>query len=400
MKFKSVNDVLQKRGEVIHEMKSMLDTASGEGRDLNSDESQKYDAMNSEIDSLKSLADRMERTDNAVADLDRVRGSSHRPNVNTGEEENVRPFAAKAYRSAFDQYARRGRNGVSFDVLNALQIGTDSEGGFITPEEFETTLVEYIQDINPMRQYVTVVSTASDRNIPVETSLGTATWTAEEAAYTPSDAAFGPVVLGAHKLTTITLVSEELLQDAFFGVEPYLARNFGKRFGIAEEAAFVDGDGSGKPTGIVGSSGLGVTAVGEAAITSDELIDLYHSVPRQYRNVPSSVWLMNDATAKIIRKLKDGDSQYIWQPGLQAGQPDAILGRTVVVSSAMPAPTTGNKSIVFGDMSGYYVADRSGMSMQRLNELYAANGQVGFRAYRRMDGKVVDATGMKHLIQA
>jgi len=130
------------------------------------------------------------------------------------------------------------------------------------------------------------------------------------------------------------------------------------------------------------------------------LIDLYHSVPRQYRNVPSSVWLMNDATAKIIRKLKDGDSQYIWQPGLQAGQPDAILGRTVVVSSAMPAPTTGNKSIVFGDMSGYYVADRSGMSMQRLNELYAANGQVGFRAYRRMDGKVVDATGMKHLIQA
>jgi HK97 family phage major capsid protein len=394
-------DLLQKRGEVIDQMQAMLNAAEQENRDLNSEEQQKYDAMNSDIDSLKERADRLERVSAISSDLDDIRNSAPRAVVNAPEgKEPARALAASSYKNAFDEYARKGKNGLSYDVMNALQIGTDSEGGFITPEEFETMLTEYLQDINPMRQFVTVINTASDRNIPVETSLGTAAWTAEEAAYTESDAAFGRVVLGAHKLGTIIKVSEELLQDAFFDVQAYLARNFGKRFGLAEEAAFVNGDGSGKPSGIVGASTEGVSAAGAAAITDLELVDLYHSVPRQYRDRPGSAWLMNDATAKLIRKLKDGDGQFIWQPGLQAGQPDVILSRPVVVSQAMPAPTTGNKSVVFGDMSGYYVADRAGMTMQRLNELYAANGQVGFRAYKRMDGKVVDATGLKHLVQA
>lgn len=401
MSFKNTGEVLQKRGEIIHEMKAMLDVAQGEGRDLNSEESQKYDAMNAEIDSLKSLADRMDRVNSAVSGLNDMRDPVHRPSVQQDDDQGARnPFAAKAYKSAFDSYARKGRNGIDANVMNALQVGTDSEGGFIVPEEFETTLVEYLQDINELRQFVTVVSTASDRNIPVESSLGTASWTAEEASYTESDAAFSQVVLQSYKLGTIIKVSEELLQDSFFGVEPYLARNFGKRFGIAEESAFVNGDGSGKPTGIVAGSGLGVTAAGGTAITSDELIELYHSVPRQYRGQPGTAWLMNDTTAKLIRKLKDGDQQYLWQPGLQAGQPDLILGRPVVVSTAMPTPALSAKTIVFGDMAGYYVADRQGMSMQRLNELYAANGQVGFRGWKRMDGKVVDPTGLKHLIQS
>jgi HK97 family phage major capsid protein len=110
--------------------------------------------------------------------------------------------------------------------------------------------------------------------------------------------------------------------------------------------------------------------------------------------------MIHDSTAKLIRQLKDGDGQYIWQPGLTAGQPDVILGRPVVVSRAMPEATTGNKSVVFGDLSNYTIADRSGVAMQRLNELYAANGQVGFRAFMRTDGKVTLADGIKHLVQA
>jgi HK97 family phage major capsid protein len=394
------HDLMQKRGEVIHEMQAMLAAAEAENRDLNSDEQAKYDAMNADIDSLKERADRLDRIANVTADLDEIRNTAPRPSVVNSEPSNTRPLASEVYKAGFDEYARKGKNGLSFDVLNALQVGTDSEGGYIVPEEFDTMLVEYLQDINQIRQYVSVVTTAADRNIPIEPSLGSATWTAEEAAYTESDAAFSQVVLGAHKLGTIIKVSEELLQDAFFDVPSYLTRNFGKRFGLAEEAAFVDGDGSGKPTGIVGGSGLGVTAAGAAAITGDELVELFHAVPRQYRNGPSVVWLMKDSTALLVRKLKDGNSQYLWQPGLQAGQPDMLLGRPVVVSSAMPAATTGNKSVVFGDMSGYTIADRSGTTVQRLNELYAANGQVGFRAYKRMDGKMVDASGLKHLIQA
>jgi HK97 family phage major capsid protein len=148
----------------------------------------------------------------------------------------------------------------------------------------------------------------------------------------------------------------------------------------------------------VPGSSLGKTAAGAAAITADELIDLYHALSRPYRK--NAVWMMADATAKMIRKLKDTTNQYLWQPGLQAGQPDTLFGRPVIVSDSMPAATTGLKSVVFGDLSYYTVADRQGVTVQRLNELYAATGQVGFRAYKRTDGKVTLSSAIKHLIQA
>ena len=389
-------ELLQKRGEIINEMKNLLDSAEKENRDLSGDEQTKYDAMHEDQVSLKTRADRLDTMNTVTGDLDKLRDQA--PRASVASDSSANPFGCKAYKSGFDTYARRGMNGLTGEVLNALQVGTNSEGGYVVPEEFETQLVAYLQDINPIRQYVNVISTASDRNIPVESTLGVATWTAEEASYTESDAAFGQVVLAAHKLGTIIKVSEELLQDGFFNIQSYLAENFAKRFGIAEEAAFVAGDNSGKPNGIVQGSGLGKTAAGVAAITSDELIDLYHSVPRMYRQ--NATFLMADATVKLVRKLKDGNSQYLWQPGMQAGQPDMLLGRPLVTSVAMPAATTGLKSVVFGDLSGYTVADRQGTVLQRLNELYAANGQVGFRAYRRMDGDTVDATGIKHIIQA
>lgn len=399
MPITTVSDLLQTRGEKIHAMKAMLDAAEAEGRDLTDDERARYDAFDAEQAELKARADRLNNATKLVDGLETIIDTPARGPV--GERSgSASPYAGDEYRNSWTEYCRRGMNGITPAVMGALQIGTDSEGGYITPEEFETMLVEYLQDINELRNYVTVINTGSDRNIPIESTLGTATWTAEEAAYTESDSAFGRVVLEAHKLGTIIKVSEELLQDAFFDVGAYLARNFAKRFGIAEEAAFVNGDNSGKPNGIVQGSGLGVTAAGAAAITSDELIDLYHAVPRQYRMNPGTAWLMADGTVKLVRKLKDGDNQYLWQPGLQAGQPDRILGRPLVTSTAMPAATTGNKSVVFGDMAGYVVADRQGTVVQRLNELYAANGQVGFRGYRRMDGETVDATGIKHLIQA
>lgn len=391
-----INDILNKRGQVVEQMKAVLAMAESENRDLSSEEAAKYQAMDDDQNSLKARADRIQNAAKVEAELGQRQTTGHRATLqNEARKDGLK---SDDYKSGFNAYARVGKAGLSHDILNALQVGTDSEGGFIVPTEFDTMLVETLQDINQLRSVVNVISTGSDRNIPVESSLGTATWTAEEAAYTESDAAFSQVVLSSYKLGTIIKVSEELLEDSFFNVEEYLARNFGKRFGIAEESAFVNGDGSGKPTGIVGGSGLGVTAAGTAAITADELIDLYHALSRPYRS--NATFLANDSTVKLIRKLKDSNGVYLWQPGLQAGQPDTILGRPLVTSTAMPAATTGLKSVVFGDMSCYTVADRTGTVMQRLNELYAANGQVGFRMRKRMDGKVVDASGIKHLIQA
>ena len=157
-----------------------------------------------------------------------------------------------------------------------------------------------------------------------------------------------------------------------------------------EETSFCVGTGSAQPQGLFNptyTNNVTGAVSATAAIASDDLIDVFHSLGRQYR--VSSTWLMNDDAAKLVRKLKDSDGQYIWQPGLQAGQPDTILGRPVIVSTAATAPAVNAKSIIFGDMSYYTIADRAGVSVQKLNELYAANGQIGYKFTARNDAKVV-----------
>lgn len=391
-----INDVIQSRGELIASMNALLKTAEKEKRDLNPQEQARFDALHEEQAAKKAQADRMKQVADLTRDVEAISDAFHRAPVSGGKIKNA--LQSEEYKNAFDSYARYGKAAADRAILNALQVGTNSEGGFIVPTEFDTMLVEALQDINELRQYVTVIPVGSDRNIPIENTLGSASWTAEEAAYAESDAAFGQVVLTPHKLTTIIKVSEELLADSFFNVEQYLARNFGNRFGLAEEAAFINGTGSGQPTGLTDGSSLGKTAASATAITSDELIDLYHSLARPYRR--NATWIANDSTVKIIRKLKGSDGQYMWQPGMQAGQPDTILGRPFIASSAAEAATTGQKSVLFGDLSYYTVADRQGTVVQRLNELYAANGQVGFRANKRLDAALTNSAAVKHLIQA
>lgn len=391
----AIIDLLQKRGEIVAEMHTLIDAAEKESRDFTADEQEKYEAMNVDQVELKARADRMKSAEDLQASLASA-PQAHRPT--TANHGSTNPVGSDAYKSGFNSYARYGKSALDGKILSALQVGTDSEGGYIVPEEFETQLTKSLLDWNDIRTYANVIQTGSDRNIPIESSRGVATWTAEEEAYTESDAAFGRVILGAHKLGRIIKVSEELLQDSFFDVEAYLATNFGETFGVAEEAAFIAGDGSGKPTGIVPGSTEGVSAAGTAAITGNELIELFHALGRPYRR--NAVWLMNDSTALLVRKLLDGNGNYLWQPGLQAGQPDLLLGKPVVTSVSMPAATTGLKSVVFGDLAYYSIADRTGTTMQRLNELYAANGQVGFRGYKRTEGKVILAEAIQHLVQA
>ena len=387
---KQVNDLLHERGVIVEAMTAMNDAAEAEKRNLTDEEQVQYDKLDKEQGELKARADRLHNAETLKNSLGTISGDPERLPLSIAP---VNKRATDEYKQAFNAYARLGRNGIGHDVVNALQVGTDSEGGYIVPQEFETQIVEYLQDINEFRQFANVISTASSRKIPIESTLGTATWTAEEAAYTESDAAFGQVVLDDYKLGTIVKVSEELLQDAFFDVSAYLARNFAKRFGLAEETAFVTGAGSTLPTGLtVGGTDSTITFASNSAITTDEIIDVYHALTRPYR--VNARWVINDSTAKAIRKLKDTTNQYLWQPGLQAGVPALLYGKPVLVSTAMPAIGTVAKSVVFGDLSGYTVADRQGVSVQRLDELYAANGQVGFRAWKRLDAKVTDTSAI------
>lgn len=261
----------------------------------------------------------------------------------------------------------------------------------MAPDEYEHTLIEALQDQNIFRSLARVISTSSgERKIPVVASKGTAAWIDEEAAYPESDDAFGQVSIGAYKLATMIKVSEELLNDSVFDVAGYIAREFARRIGAAEEEAFFTGNGTGKPTGILNATGgaeTGVTTASATTVTFDEMMDLFYSLRAPYRR--NSVFIMNDSTVKALRKLKNGNGDYLWTPSVTAGTPDTVLNRPVYTSTFMPTLAASAKSILFGDLGYYWVADREGRSFKRLNELYAPTGQVGFLASERVDGRLI-----------
>lgn len=280
-----------------------------------------------------------------------------------------------------------------------MQVGTDSEGGYLVPDEFEHTLVEALQEENIFRKLAHIIQTASgDRKIPVVASKGTASWVDEEGSITESDDSFGQVSIGAYKLRTLIKVSNELLNDSVFPLEGYISKEFARRIGVKEEDSFFNGDGDGKPTGIFHTTGgaqVGVTAASTTAITADDLIDLFYSLGAPYRK--RAVWVVNDATVKSIRKLKDGNGNYLWQPALTADTPDTLLGRPVYTSTAVPTIQAGAKVIAFGDFNYYWIADRQGRVFKKLSELYATTDQTGFVATQRVDGKLILPEAIKVL---
>ena len=389
-------ELREKRAKLWDSTKAFLDSRRNENGLLSAEDTVTYEKMEADVVSLGKEIDRLERQ--AVLDLELSKPTStaitNKPSQHQETEKTGR--ASSEYKAAFWK-AMKNKN--SFDVQNALQVGTDSEGGYLVPDEFERTLVEALQEENIFRQLATIITTSSgDRKIPVVATKGTASWVDEEGAIPESDDTFGQVSIGAYKLATMIKVSEELLNDSVFNLERYIAKEFGRRIGAKEEEAFFIGDGTGKPTGIFNSSGgagVGVTTASATAITIDEITDLFYSLKSPYRK--NAVFVTNDATVKSIRKLKDGNGQYLWQPSVTAGQPDTILNRPLKTSAYVPGIAAAAKTIAFGDFSYYWVTDRQGRAFQRLNELYAATGQVGFKATQRVDGKLILAEAIKVL---
>ena len=390
-------ELREKRAKAWDAAKAFLDSKRGEDGLLSAEDVATYEKMETDVINLGKEIERLERQQALDAELNRpvntpITGKPGQPNP-----ENKTGRASDEYKRAFWNAMRSKAAG--YEVLNALQVGTDSEGGYLVPDEFERTLVEALQEENIFRTMAKIIQTASgDRKIPVVASKGSASWVDEEGAIPESDDAFGQVSIGAYKLATMIKVSEELLNDSVFNLESYIAREFARRIGAKEEESFFTGDGTGKPTGIFNATGgaeLGVTAASATAITVDEIMDLFYSLKSPYRK--NAVFVMNDSTVKAIRKLKDGNGQYLWQPSITAGQPDTILNRPVKTSAYVPAIAAGAKTIAFGDFGYYWIADRQGRSFQRLNELYAATGQVGFKATQRVDGKLILSEAIKVL---
>lgn len=394
-----LNSLLAQRANVWEQAKAHLDTVEAEGREFTGEADETWARFNTDLDALdkrigevKDLIDREKAADEARSlgdDLAR-RGAPATDAVET-DADRLRKLVNGEVRAV--DFRAESRD------LSKLSAGA---GANVVPTSFHSMLHEHMIDSSAIRQTnVTVLTTESGENLQVPKTAGysTASLIAEAGSITESDPSFGQVTLGAFKYAILVQVSSELLTDEGVDVAEFLARQGGRALGNGSGAHFVAGDGSSKPLGVVPASTLGKTAAGAAAITTDELIDLFYSVIHGYRQ--NGTWMMADATVALVRKLKDSTNQYLWSPGLISGEVDTLLGRPVVVDVNMPAATTGLKSVVFGDFSAYYIRDVNGVRVERSDDFAFQNDLATFRFILRTDGDLIDTTGaVKHLIQA
>lgn len=387
----TIVEMREKRAKLWATMEGFLDTHRTDKGVLSADDDATYTNMEKDLNDLTNEIRRMERRDAIEAELSKPVGTPITAKPQGAPVEKM-GRASDAYREDFG-LALRGRP----LVHNVLSVGVDADGGYLVPEEFEKQIVDGLKEANVVRTLAKTITTQAERKIPVAVGHSVVQWTEENAAYTESNPTFGQKQIDAYKLTDLIRVSTELLQDSAFALEPYIREEFVRAFGVAEEEAFCVGNGTKQPTGIFTANGgeVGVTAAGATAITVDELISLIYSLKSPYRR--NAKFFMHDSTVALIRKLKDNNGAYLWQPSVQAGEPDRLLGYPLYTSPYVPQVKAGALAVAFGDFKNYWIADRAGRTVQRLNELYAGNGQVGFIATERVDGKVILPEGIKLL---
>lgn len=386
----TILELREKRSKLWNNAKDFLDSKRNSDGLISSEDAAIYDKMEADVVNLGKEIDRLEKQSAIDMELSKAVGS---PILE-------KPLAKKIITGrASDEYKKdflnvlRGKP----QIYNVMQESIDADGGFLVPEEFENQIVTALEENNVIRSIAKTITTAAERKIPIAATHSVAQWTPENGAYAESNPTFGQKTIDAFKLTDLVKVSTELLQDSMFNLESYISSEFARAFGIAEEQAFCTGTGVGQPTGIFTENGgeVGITLSSASNITCDNIIELVHSLKSPYRR--NAVFLMNDSTVSMLRKLKDTNGAYLWQPSLQAGQPDRLLGYPLYTSPYVPTVKAAAMPIAFGDFSNYWIADRMGRSIQRLNELYAGNGQVGFIATERVDAKVILSEGIKLL---
>ena len=370
----TIQELMEKRAKAWDEARNFLDSKRNESGLLSEEDGKAYDKMESEIVALGKEIDRLERQEKLNAELGKPTSDPilNTPNAKTGR-------ASDEYKNAMLTALRTNFKQVS----NVLQEGVDADGGYLVPVEYDRRLIDVLDEENIVRKLATRITTSGEHRINVAATKPAAAWIEEGAALTWGDTTFDQILMDAHKLHVAVKVTEELLYDNAFGLENYLLTQFGKALANAEEDAFLNGDGTGKPTGIFNTTGGGqVAGTLSGAVKTDDVIDLVYALKRPYRKNAS--FIMNDKTLASLRKLKDNNGAYLWQPSYQAGEPDKVLGYTVYTSAYAP-----ENAVAFGDFKYYNIGDRGSRSFKQLNELFAGNGMIGFVAKERVDGKLV-----------
>lgn len=376
----TILELREKRNKAWEAAKAFLESHRTEKGTLTAEDDATYTQIEQEINDLGKEIARLERQEALEAELNRPVNQplTNKPGSGRGEEPKT-GRASDEYRKAMLDAFRSNFKRVS----NILQEGVDADGGYLVPEEYDHRLIDTLSEENIMRRLATTITTSGEHKINIAATKPAASWIEEGGALTFGDATFSQILLDAHKLHVAIKVTEELLYDNAFNLEGYILDQFGKALGNAEEDAFLNGDGTGKPLGLFAATGGGTVAgTLTAAIKSDDMLDLVYALKRPYRKKAS--FIMNDKTLSSLRKLKDNNGAYIWQPSYQAGEPDRVLGYAVHTSAYAP-----EDAIAFGDYKYYNIGDRGTRSFSELRELFAGNGMIGYVAKERVDGKLI-----------
>ena len=449
----SSKELLEKRGEIAKQIKDLAELANGEARDFTPEEAEKWAKLDEGYNAHTRDLNRILMVEKIDADMQQPvpqtqekrtpgRGNvDHRPDPDDSEErggddptDEDRALALQSWfragtegeieltprhkmacrKTRFDPNKKTFRfrlHGTYRDVKRAyaekrdLSINLPTAGSYLIPEGFIANLERAMLEFGGMRQVADVMRTTSGEPMPWPTVNDTSNEGVlinENTAVTELDPAFGNVTFYAHKYTSrMVQVPNELLEDSAFNLAVEIGSILGERLGRIGNRHCTTGDGAGKPYGVVTRATVGVTTAAATAITADEIIDLIHSVDPSYRTNAS--FMLNDGIIQYIRKLKDGTGQYLWQPGLQAGVPDRILGYPVVVNQHMQSTVaTGTRTVLFGAFNKYKIRDVGSIRMKRLDERYADSDQVAFLAFARLDGNLLDAgtNPVKCIVQA
>ena len=378
-------ELREKRAKAWEATKAFLDTKRGTDGLVSAEDTATYDKMEADVVALGKEIDRLEKQEALDRELSKPLNTplTGKPAVPGMETKTGR--ASDEYKAGMLQALRSNFRQVS----NVLQEGVDTDGGYLVPVEYDDRLIQGLKEENIFRKLATRITTSGEHKINIAATTPAAAWIDEGAALTFGDATFAQILLDAHKLHVAVKVTEELLYDNAFNLESHILDQFTKALSNAEEDAFLNGDGQGKPLGIFAATGggqIGVTTSG-ASITADEVLNLIYALKRPYRK--EAVFITNDQTLAVLRKLKDGNGAYIWQPSYQAGEPDKLAGYSIYTSAFVPTIAPGVPVMAFGDFSYYNIGDRGSRSFAQLKELYAGNGMIGYVAKERVDGKLV-----------
>lgn len=418
-------ELRESRAKLIADARKIIDTADTEKRDLRSDESEQVDRMFAESDKLQAKIDTQEKREAIEAEEARLRTSERktRPTLSRMEEE---PNRADALRSWFG----RGHRGFSVsggDIDNAARCGIDlssgeiefarpglramSKGGSTTGSklvewtDFYSGFFEELKSYSQVLSLISYHNSDNGQNLPFPVMDDTSNEAAildEASTATAADPTVSNVTLGAFKYESKEVIlSLELLQDSSINLEEYVGRALAARFARAWAKHVTIGTGSGQPSGIVTrATNSSVVATGTTSVptyTTDMLIDLAESLDDAYRFAPNVGYMMAPATMAKIRKLKDSNGQYLWQPSVQAGNPDMFNGHRVYRNQHMATSGASARTIVFGDFSKFVWRNVQGVQLYRLNEFRIRSGQISFIAFARGDGNLILPNAVKYL---